>query len=88
MSDKPWEQQPGKPGPSLIITPVDTIQITIDNRVNPPVVTFGSSRALPIPYVIHLMCGLIRDMIEKGVQQSPGIRPGAEPAAKPPNGSQ
>ena len=87
MSDKPWEQQPAK-GPSLIIQPVDTIQIQIDNRVNPPAVTFGASRALPIPYIIHLMCGLIRDMIEKGAGQAPGIQPGAEPGAKPPNGRQ
>ncbi len=84
MTDKPWEGQPAKPNPSLIIPPTDTIQITIDNYAKPaPRAQMVFSRALPVPYVVHLFAGLIRDLVEQGAAQNPIAQPSVKPLTEP-----
>lgn len=70
--------------PSVIVPPTDTITITIDNYAKPAGrATMIFSRAMPVPYVCHLLAGLIRDLIEQGMAQNPGTLPGAGPHTEP-----
>jgi len=48
---------------SKIITPTDTITITIDNRLNPPQATMGLSRDLPVPFVCGILAALIGQLM-------------------------
>ncbi len=86
MSDQPWNRQPAKPiEPSVIVPPTDTIQITIDNYAKPaPRASMLFSRALPVPYVVHLLAGLIKDLIEQGAAQQSIAMPSTIPPTTPP----
>ncbi len=44
---------------SKIITPTDTLTITIDNRQNPATCTMTLSRDLPAPYVAIILSQMI-----------------------------
>ncbi len=85
MTDQPWNRQPAKPvEPSVIIPPTDTIQITIDNYAKPaPRANMVFSRAMPVPYVVHLLAGLIKDLIEQGAAQNSIATPHATPPTMP-----
>jgi hypothetical protein len=93
MTDKPWEQQPPTPPqPSRIITPTDTITITIDNRGAAPQAQMRVSRELPRAYVIGIFSALITQLSAEMMQEIMRGFPGAKPDANPtaggrPNGS-
>jgi len=81
---------------SKIITPTDTILITIDNRVNPARADMKLSRDLPAPYVVMILAGLILQTMENvlrglGNIKRPPTEPPADPSADPsgqkPNGN-
>lgn len=93
MTDQPWQRQPASPGgPSRIITPTDTITITIDNRVSPAKISFMPSRVLPIPIVVDIFASLISKLMADMMQalsrpQTPALEPPTEPGTdRGPNG--
>ena len=85
MTDKPWEQQPPPvpPGPSRIITPTDTITITIDNRGAAPQVQMRVSRELPVPLVIGVFAQLVVQLSGQLMQEIMRGIPQTKPDTKP-----
>ena len=77
-----------------IITPSDTITITIDNRAAPPQANMTLSRDMPAPYVVMilsrlivgLMEGVMRQLIGGTVPTIPVTEPRIEPSGKTNNG--
>jgi len=70
---------------SKILTPTDTITITIDNRLNPPQATMKLSRDLPAPWVAGVLSMLISQLMGEMMQRlSMGLSP-LKPEAKPPD---
>jgi hypothetical protein len=71
---------------SKIITPTDTITITIDNRVNPPRCDMRLSRDLPAPWVCGIFAALIGqltgDMMRR-LTSLPITAPPTEPLTEP-----
>jgi hypothetical protein len=93
MTDKPWENlPPAPPAPSRIITPTDTITITIDNRGAAPQAQMRVSRELPRAYVIGIFSALITqlsaEMMQEIMRGFPPQKPGSNPSAeRGPNGT-
>lgn len=87
MSNKPWEKQPPPPAkaePGRIISPVDTITLTLDNRVEPPRVDMKLSRDLPIPLVCAIFASLIGNLQGQLSAQLAATAPILAPAGPPP----
>lgn len=53
-----------------IITPRDTITITIDNTKNPPNISCGCSRVLPTLYVVWILNKIAETFCEQGMAQA------------------
>jgi len=71
-----------------IITPTDTITITIDNTKSPAPASMRLSRDLPAPYVALILSQLIaQTMTDVMVRMGsvPVAQPQAQPATQPPN---
>jgi hypothetical protein len=73
---------------SRIITPTDTITITIDNRAAPPQANMTLSRDMPAPYVVMILSRLIVGLMEGVMRQLvtgslPGTQHSTQPSAQP-----
>jgi len=72
---------------SKIITPTDTITITIDNRRNPATAAMAVSRDLPIPQVVAVLAQLIAQLmgdLTRRMMGNPLLNPLKEPTTEPP----
>jgi hypothetical protein len=67
----------------IIITPTDTITITIDNRVNPPRADMRLSRDLPGTYVCGILAMLIGQICADLTRRLVGAPPPESPKATP-----
>jgi hypothetical protein len=48
--------------------PVDTVTITIDNRMNPPDIKFSSNRPLPVFWVVKVMTFCISGLMDMALR--------------------
>lgn len=62
-----------------ILSPVDTITITIDNRLNPPSVSCNFSREIPYPQVVGLMAAVIQQLSVQTIEQFTQAKPTVNP---------
>ena len=67
---------------SKIITPTDSIIITIDNRLNPPQATMKLSRDMPAPWVAGILAQLVSQLMGDMMRQLV-INPLPKPALNP-----
>lgn len=73
-----------------IVSPIDTIQITINNLHNPPKVEMSFSRPLPVVYAVAILAKLVVSLTEQAMQAQaggqvapPGVMPPITPPATP-----
>lgn len=67
-----------------IVSPIDTIQITINNLHNPPKVEMAFSRPLPVVYAVNILSKLIESLTEQAMRAGQPAPPPATPPITPP----